>query len=132
MSQQKYLFDTNLFIEQFRRTPKVVRLFGALQNSQISLSVVSYLEFVRGEVLVKRIRAETVNDAIGNFTVEPLTTEMGFYAGQKALKLNRTDMNDLAIAATAFKLKRTLVTLNTKDFVGFAGLRVTTLDELLE
>jgi predicted nucleic acid-binding protein len=57
---------------------------------------------------------------------------MGLYAGQKALKLNRTDMNDLAIAATAFKLKRTLVTLNTKDFVGFAGLRVTTVDDLLE
>jgi predicted nucleic acid-binding protein len=57
---------------------------------------------------------------------------MGLYAGQKALKLNRTDMNDLAIAATAFKLKRTLITLNTKDFVGFAGLRVTTVDELLE
>ncbi len=56
---------------------------------------------------------------------------MGLYAGQKSLKLNRTDMNDLAIAATAFKLKRTLVTLNIKDFVGFAGLRVTTMDELL-
>lgn len=132
MSQQKYLFDTNLFIERFRRTPKVVRLFGALQDSQITLSVVSYLEFVRGEVLVKRVRAETVNDAIGNFLIEPLTAEMGLYAGQKALKLNRTDMNDLAIAATAFKLKRTLVTLNTKDFVGFAGLRVTTINELLE
>jgi predicted nucleic acid-binding protein len=57
---------------------------------------------------------------------------MGLYAGQRALKLKRVEMNDLAIAATAFKLKRTLVTLNTKDFVGFAGLRVTTVNELLE
>jgi predicted nucleic acid-binding protein len=132
VSQQKFLFDTNLFIERFRRTPKVVRLFDELSSEQVTLSVVSYLEFVRGEVLVKRIRAKTVNDAIGHFMIEPLTSEMGLYAGQKALKLKRTDMNDLAIAATALKLKRTLVTFNTKDFTGFAGLRVTTVDELLE
>lgn len=132
MSHQKYLFDTNLFIERFRRTPKIVRLFGALHDSQITLSVVSYLEFVRGEVLIGRNRDSTVLTTVGRLVIEPLTTEMGLYAGQKAIKLNRTDMNDLAIAATALKLKRTLVTLNIKDFTGFSGLRVKTVDELLE
>ncbi len=133
MSLQKYLFDTNLFIERFRRTPKVVRLFDELSPGQVKLSVVSYLEFVRGEVGAGRTQdAKTMADTVGSFLIEPLTAEMGLYAGQKALKLKRVDMNDLAIAATTLKLKRTLVTFNTKDFVGFAGLRLITVDELLE
>jgi predicted nucleic acid-binding protein len=68
VSHQKYLFDTNLFIERFRRTPKVVRLFDELSPFQVTLSVVSYLEFVRGEVSAGRIKdTKTMADTVGSF-----------------------------------------------------------------
>jgi predicted nucleic acid-binding protein len=130
VNRQKYLLDTNVFVEYFRRTAKAVRFLDSLNAPQVSMSVISYLEFVRGEVKIGRNRDVTVTETVGKFLIEPLTAEMALYAGQKALKLNRQDMNDLAIAATALKLRRTLVTYNTKDFAGFAGLRVATLDEL--
>ncbi len=133
MSQNKYLIDTNLFIDYFRGVPKVVDFFNSLNKSQITFSTISYLEFVKGEVVVGRTKMSSViSDTFQQFAMEAFTHEMALYAGQKALKLRRKDMNDLAIAATALKLKRTLVTLNIKDFAGFAGLRVKTVDELLE
>jgi predicted nucleic acid-binding protein len=132
VSQQKYLLDTNIFIEYFRRTAKVVRFLESLNVTQITLSAVSYLEFVQGEVRVGRGRDRTVADTVGRFHIEPLTTEMALLAGQRALKLNRDDMNDLAIAATAVKLQRTLVTYNVRDFKGFTGLRLKTVDDLLK
>jgi predicted nucleic acid-binding protein len=91
---------------------------------------VTYLEFVRGEVKARRNRDTTIAQTLSKFRIEDLTREVALYAGQKALKLDREDMNDLAIAATAVKLRRTLITYNIKHFQGFAGLRVETIDSL--
>jgi predicted nucleic acid-binding protein len=132
VSRQKYLIDTNVFIEHFKGTAKAVRFLESLNTDQITLSVVTYLEFVRGEVLAGRTRDVTIADTVSKFHIEELSAEMARFAGQKALKMRRDDMNDLAIAATALKLRRTLVTYNVKHFQGFSGLKLKTVNDLVK
>ncbi len=100
-------------------------MFNQLNRSSVSISVISYLEFVTGEVAAKRSNAQQRRTLglFNEFELLPVTVEIGKFAARESLRLNRTDINDLMIAATARTYRRTVLTENVSDFAQVSGVK---------
>jgi predicted nucleic acid-binding protein len=121
----KYLLDTQFMIAVFRRQPRALQVFAQLAVKDMSMSVISYLEFVKGEVTAGRSDAQTQRTLLAFKYIEllPVTVEIGKFAARESLRLNRTDINDLMIAATARTYRRTVLTENVSDFAQVSGVK---------
>jgi tRNA(fMet)-specific endonuclease VapC len=124
----KYVLDTNFLIAVFRNQPRAIEVFTSLRRTNVSISVVTYLEFVRGEVAAGRTvsnRSRTLG-VLNSLEQLPLTVAAALFAGREALRLKvgtPSGLNDLMIAATARELRRTVLTENVKDFTVVSGVK---------
>jgi tRNA(fMet)-specific endonuclease VapC len=124
----KYVLDTNFLIAVFRNQPRAIEVFTSLRRTNVSISVVTYLEFVRGEVAAGRTasnRSRTLG-VLNSLEQLPLTVAAASFAGREALRLKvgtPSGLNDLMIAATAKELRRTVLTENVKDFDAVSGVK---------
>ena len=131
----RYVIDTNFIIKYFRGDEQALKVFASLNNTQISISALTYLELATGEALAGRKRFDKdLSTFIKFFELLPLSGSAAMYAGREALRLGRgktnADMHDLAIGATAREFKRTVLTENVHDFSSMVGVKVKDWREL--
>lgn len=119
------IFDSDVVIWLLRRHPLALRFARAIDPGECNISVVSYLEVLRG--CRDQVEARDLGEFIGGWFTEvlPLTPEISASAvslmGQFALS-HRPGVYDTHIAATALSRKETLATGNVKHFKFIPGL----------
>ena len=130
MSKGLYLVDTNVLIDAFRGDPVALAFFARVNKSQITVSIVTYLEFACGEARIGRNakEARTLVDSFISFKIEPVSSAAGKLAAREAIRLGwgQDRLEDLLIAASAVQLDRVVVTRNISDFKPFSGCKVVT------
>jgi hypothetical protein len=110
-----------------RRHPKAVRFARTIDPAERNVSVVSYLEVLRG--CRDRLEAKDFKEFMEEWFTEvvPLKPEIGDSAvslmAQFALS-HRPGVDDMLIAATALDRKETVATGNVKHFDFIPGLIV--------
>lgn len=122
------MVDTNFVIAYLRGNATALAVLRSLKTKQVSFSVVTYLEIVRGEALLERRKGASLGGFFKPYELLPLSPAAAQFVGREALRLGRgktqNDLNDLAIAATAREYDRTVLTENLEDFKGVSGVRV--------
>ncbi len=112
------LFDTNIFIDAMLGYPVAEKVLGDYPRSAISF--VTYVEMMAGakttsEVL--RVAAILSNVKILQTTPQIMRRAADIRNGS-VVGMKKLATSDAIIAATAQVTRRTLITRNTKDFVG--------------
>jgi predicted nucleic acid-binding protein len=121
------IFDSDVVIWMLRKHPGALRFARAVDPGNCNISVVSYLEILRG--CRDRAEARDLSEWIGEWFTEvlPLTPDISGLAlslmGQFALS-HRPGVDDTLIAATALNRKEMLATGNAKHFRFIPGLEV--------
>ncbi len=132
MGLNRYLLDTNVWIELLRRRQNLVvleRLEGFPPES-IATSAVVKGELVAGALKsgTPQLSLEKVESLLRLHTILPFDeAAAGFYGSSRADLERRGIMvghNDLLIAATALRHDLTLVTHNVREFSRVPGLRI--------
>ncbi|MCD6342220.1 MAG: type II toxin-antitoxin system VapC family toxin [Spirochaetaceae bacterium] len=117
------LVDSDVLIDFLRGEEKAVSLFRRMQDSIVfsAISVAEIYAGTRGE------NEETeVNRLFSTFTVFPVTGEVARKAGEWIRKYRAShsmEIPDALIGATCLVNKLELVTLNTKHYPMFPGLK---------
>lgn len=117
------MIDTNVLIDQLRGIKPAI-IFAKTLPEDTAISVITVTEIhagVRSEQ--QRDRANTL---IGSYQIIVLDAGSAELAGdymQKFSKSHALDLADAAIAATAKYHNRAFITLNTKHFPMFPGLK---------
>ena len=121
------IFDSDVVIWMLRGHPKAVRFARTIDPAERNVSVVSYLEVLRG--CRNRLEANDFREFMEEWFTEvvPLKPEIGDSAvslmAQFALS-HRPGVDDMLIAATALDRKETVATGNLKHFDFIPGLVV--------
>jgi hypothetical protein len=121
------IFDSDVIIWMLRKRPKALRFARAADPSERNVSVVCYLEILRG--CRDRQEAKQLTLFIKEWFTEiiPLKPEIGDSAvslmEQFALS-HRPGVDDLLVAATALNRREVLATGNVKHFDFIPGLVV--------
>ena len=125
-----YLLDTNICIYLLKRQPpQVVRRLEALNEGEVSMSVVTYAELCAGLEMQTRNRTEdeqVLALLITRIPVLPFAHAAAECYGilRAAVRDRQRNALDRLIAAHAVSLDAILVTNNAADFAGYAGLVV--------
>lgn len=119
------ILDSDVVIWMLRKNPKALRFARSLDASECNLSVVSYLEILRGCRDGEEVRALT--ELFGEWFAEivPLSPEISASAVslmQKFALSHRPGVDDTLIAATALDRGEPLATGNVKHFKFIPGL----------
>jgi len=126
-----YLVDSDVVIDFLNKIPTAVNFFKKNVNSEILLSVISWLEIVYGfkkSNSVKKLKLfqEFIRD--NQIVTLPVDEKMaGEYLNLRiSLEEKKVPLSDfdLLIAATAFVNNLTLVTRNTKHFKRIKKLKL--------
>ncbi|PIV09087.1 hypothetical protein COS31_00200 [Candidatus Roizmanbacteria bacterium CG02_land_8_20_14_3_00_36_15] len=126
-----YLVDSDVVIDFLNKIPTAVNFFKKNLNSEILLSVISWLEIVYGfkkSNSVKKLKLfqEFIRD--NQIVTLPVDEKMaGEYLNLRiSLEEKKVPLSDfdLLIAATAFVNNLTLVTRNTKHFKRIKKLKL--------
>ncbi len=125
--QTTLIFDSDVVIWMLRRHPKAVRFARAIDPAERSLSVVSYLEILRG--CRDRQEAHDFREFMEAWFTEivPLRPEIGDSAVslmEKFALSHRPGVDDMLIAATALTRREAMATSNVKHFRFVPGLVV--------
>ena len=121
------IFDSDVVIWMLRGHPKAVRFARTIDPAERNVSVVSYLEVLRG--CRNRREANDLKEFMEEWFTEviPLKPEIGDFAvlfmAQFALA-HHPGVDDMLIAANALDRKETLATGNVKHFDFIPGLVV--------
>jgi len=119
------LFDTDVIIWALRGNERAARLID--QDDHLELSVVSYMELLRGARDKKDLRLVRAFLAELGFHIAPLSENIGhraaIYLEEYALKSN-LGVPDALIAATAAENEVVLCTGNTKDYRAIAEVEL--------
>ena len=121
------IFDSDVVIWMLRRHPKAIRFARAVDPAERNVSVVSYLEVLRG--CRDRREASDLAEFMREWFTEviPLKGEIGDRAvslmGQFALS-HRPGVDDMLIAASALDRRERVATGNVKHFDFIPGLVV--------
>lgn len=125
--QTTLIFDSDVVIWMLRRHPKAVRFARTIDPAERNVSVVSYLEVLRG--CRNRLEANDFKEFMEEWFTEviPLKAEIGDSAvllmAQFALS-HHPGVDDMLIAATGLDRKETVATGNVKHFRFIPGLIV--------
>ena len=125
-----YLLDTSIYSQPLKRhpVPSVIAHWKEVGDGSCHVSVFCELEVLQGLEMVASARLSNLYRVVlqNRLSVIPFTsTEAAVYAriqGEAARAGTMRPVIDLCIAATAITHSLTLVTLNTRDFSGIAGL----------
>ncbi len=121
------IFDSDVIIWMLRGHPKAVRFARETDPAERNISVISYLEVLRG--CRDRREANDFKEFVEEWFTEvvPLKPEIGDSAlllmAQFALS-RRPGVDDLLIATTALSRKETVATGNVKHYNFIPGLIV--------
>ena len=121
------IFDSDVVIWMLRGHPQALRFARAVEPGECNLSVVTYLEILRG--CRDRSEARDLVELIEGWFSEilPLTPEISASAislmRQFALS-HRPDVQDILIAATALGRSEIVTTANVRHFRIIPGLKV--------
>lgn len=123
----KLVFDTNIFIEALRLTPKGVALINYFEKSDYELYVSSVVgfELFAGKSSKNETQQKAMQELLSYFEVQDLTWNVAKRAGE--LYRNGThymEFPDYIIAATALTIGAQVVTLNRKHFSQIPDLQV--------
>jgi hypothetical protein len=119
----KILVDTNILVDQLRGLPVAVQ-FGKTLPKDAAISAVTVSELFAGVRSAQQ--REKVKSLVESYRILPFDASSAELAGdflQKFRKSHSLNISDAAIAATARIHELMLVTLNTKHFPMFPGLR---------
>lgn len=120
----KMLVDTSVIIDFLRQKNKAQTLFYSLAQDEPAVSIVTHSELYSGKsVWQKKSVQEELEVIFSGLTCLPLTEQISMKAGQLRAQYN-VSLFDCIIAATALWHDLPLVTLNTKDFSRFKGLKL--------
>lgn len=119
------LIDTCIIIDYLRSKNKANSLFTTLvTQDQQSISIITYAELYSGKSVWETPKAKAIlKNLCSHLTILPLTESIAQLAG-KIKSINRADLADAIIAATAITHKIELATLNTKDFADIPHLKL--------
>ena len=126
----RYMLDTNICIYLIRRhPPEVLRRLEALDEGDVSMSVVTYAELRAGLEIQSTHRAHdqrVLAQLTQRIPVLPLDESGAESYGQlrAAVRDRRRDALDRLIAAHAIAVGSVLITNNEADFADYPGLRV--------
>jgi len=121
------LFDTDVLIWALRGNTRAAAVIDRADS--LELSIVSYMELLRGTRNKRELHATKTTLANLNFQILPLSENIGhrasIYLEEYALKSN-IGVADALIAATAVESHQPLCTANTKDYrvIGEIKLKV--------
>ncbi len=119
----KILVDTNILIDQLRGLPDAVQLGKGLPKDT-AISAITVSEIFAG--IRSPQQREKVKALVESYRILPFDAATAELAGdylQKFRKSHAVNISDAAIAATAVTHQLQLVTLNTKHFPMFPGLK---------
>jgi len=121
------IFDSDVVIWMLRRREKALRFARAVDLGERTVSVVSYLEILRG--CRDRREADALKEFIEEWFTEVLAVDGA--TGDRALSLmsqfassRHPAVDDMLIAATALGRREMLATGNAKHFEFIPGLVV--------
>jgi len=125
----RYLLDTNVCIEFFKRHAKVASKLENLESGSLFISEITLVELRIGAL--KSVRPDFHNgviaDLLDDLTVLPISAALDLFIQEK-VRLSRSgtmvDNFDLLIGATAIHHDLTLVTNNTKHFQRLEGIKM--------
>jgi predicted nucleic acid-binding protein len=123
------ILDTNIIIDHLRqpgaKETLLKRIVWQESNEELALSVVSIQELYEGQSTRQLEQKKSLLSIIAPLKMLPYSVEVAQKAGELARDLRRpVELADAVIAATAMLSRASLLTLNTKDFSGIAGLRL--------
>lgn len=121
------IFDSDIVIWMLRREPQALRFARTVDPGERYISVVSYLELLRG--CRDRREAKDLAELVGEWFTEiiPLKPEISDSAVslmERFALSRRPGVNDLLIAATALDRGEMVATGNVKHFAFIPGLVV--------
>ncbi|MBI3683794.1 MAG: type II toxin-antitoxin system VapC family toxin [Acidobacteria bacterium] len=127
----KYLLDTDICVYISNRAPaRVIDYLEKLEQGDVGISVVTYLELVYGAYRSQHVEANLAQAERlrAQVPVLPLTDGVAHTYGRIRLALQRNGTpigaHDLLIAAHALFHDLTLVTNNVREFRRVKGLRI--------
>lgn len=128
----KYLLDTNVIIDFFKKKPKIVALLQKIQGNELNLSAVTIAEFYQGAYQSNNCDKQIhfMRDFIRDvqITIASIDFDTAIIFGKLQAELMRKGKKkpvfDLMIAATCLVCNLILVTENIKDFSGIKGLKI--------
>jgi len=129
MATTKYLIDTNACIDYFGEAlpSKGLSFMDTVIDKGYSISVITRIElYAYSELTTKdKIILDIFTNQANIVNIEDDIIEKTIYLRKKY----RTKLPDAIIAATALCSDCTLITNNTKDFKGIAGMKLVNLHE---
>ncbi|BBD70178.1 hypothetical protein NIES4072_65440 [Nostoc commune NIES-4072] len=120
----RYVYDTNIFIYYLADEPTVNSLFTEkfLNLHEVLISPIIRMELLSFVGLEKQ-EEQAIKDLLSQFYSVPLLREIE----EQTIQLRRQykiKLPDAIIAATALHKDAVLVTRNSNDFQGIAGLKI--------
>jgi predicted nucleic acid-binding protein len=119
------LFDTDVIIWALRGNPRAAAAID--QADSLDLSIVSYMELIRGARDRRELNATKTALANLDFQILALSENIGhrasIYLEEYALKSN-LGIPDALIAATAVENAQPLCTANAKDYRAIAEIKL--------
>ncbi|MBG1263561.1 type II toxin-antitoxin system VapC family toxin [Nostoc commune] len=120
----RYVYDTNIFIYYLADEPTVNSLFteNFLNLHEVLISPIIRMELLSFAGLEKE-EEQAIKDLLSQFYSVPLLREIE----EQTIQLKRQykiKLPDAIIAATALHKDAFLVTRNSNDFQGIAGLKI--------
>ena len=120
----RYVYDTNIFIYYLADEPTVNSLFTEkfLNLHEVLISPIIRMELLSFVGLEKQ-EEQAIKDLLSQFYSVPLSRE----SEEQTIQLRRQykiKLPDAIIAATALHKDAFLVTRNSNDFQGIAGLKI--------
>lgn len=115
-----YLIDTNILVWIIRGDKWYVRWFAELKEDgsvTLSISTITIAEIYKNVFPIEIVRTERIIEDFIHLDVTPrIAKEAGFYWKDYSKKIEKMNILDCIIAATAKEHKASLITLNIRHF----------------
>jgi len=119
----KYILDSNVIIALLSDMPGIYHELIDVELTSANISVVSYLEVMIGYIK-QGMAIEDLGKYMEKFNVIPLDKDLALQSIEYSSSFKKKlKLKDLAIASTAKKLEKTLVTFD-RDFCSIPDLDV--------
>ncbi|MBI3335729.1 MAG: PIN domain-containing protein [Candidatus Portnoybacteria bacterium] len=126
------ILDTSIIIEHLRSTAKkgtiLMQVAQKMARENLAISIITVQELYEGQSTKEKEKENYLLATITPLKILSYTYEIAQLAGEIARDLQKPiEFADAAIAATAIVNGASLLTLNTKDFLGIQELELYSL-----